>query len=188
MPSMLSKWSLTVVRSGCWVGPSATCSPSLSSTTRVRVATFLHECHYSKMSGISVTKEMSATTRSILDQIRVILIWAVFLIPWGGYLCRVQDYFVWTAVRKQINKYSYNLWENALSILNSFSIKQNLIILPGPWTGDPDRRSVGLQWHHHHAHGQEVHHQASTLWRTKPGRRGTKVAFTLYRRVQNCYG
>ena len=50
------------------------------------------------MSGISVTKEMSATTRSILDQIRVILIWAVFLIPWGNYLCRVQDYFVWTAV------------------------------------------------------------------------------------------
>jgi len=47
--------------------------------------------------GISVTKEMSATTRSILDQIRVILIWAVFLIPWGNYLCRVQDYFVWTA-------------------------------------------------------------------------------------------
>jgi len=47
--------------------------------------------------GISVTKEMSATTRSILDQIRVILIWAVFLIPWGPYLCRVQDYFVWTA-------------------------------------------------------------------------------------------
>jgi len=47
--------------------------------------------------GISVTKEMSATTRTILDQIRVILIWAVFLIPWGNFLCRVQDYFVWTA-------------------------------------------------------------------------------------------
>ena len=68
----------------------------------MRVATFLHDGqkYYCNVSGISVTKEMSATTRSILDQIRVILIWAVFLIPWGNYLCRVQDYFVWTAVRK----------------------------------------------------------------------------------------
>ena len=36
----------------------------------------------SKHSGITVTKHMSATTRTVLDQIRVILIWAVFLIPW----------------------------------------------------------------------------------------------------------
>ena len=67
---------------------------------------------------------MSATTRTVLDQIRVILIWAVFLIPWvsaivnsvitgssilfvyfqnkvtdpSDFLCAVQDYFHWTAV------------------------------------------------------------------------------------------
>ena len=61
------------------------------------------------MSGISVTKEMSATTRSILDQIRVILIWAVFLILWGNYLCRVQDYFVWTAVSGLPLEYEINI-------------------------------------------------------------------------------
>ena len=48
--------------------------------------------------GISVTKMLKPTARAVLDQIRVILIWAVFLIPWGEYLCRVQDYFHWTAV------------------------------------------------------------------------------------------
>merc|ERR1712121_163289 len=47
--------------------------------------------------GISVTKMLKPTARAVLDQIRVILIWAVFLIPWGNYLCRVQDYFHWTA-------------------------------------------------------------------------------------------
>ena len=48
--------------------------------------------------GITVAKELTATTRAVLDQVRVILIWAVFLIPWGTYLCRVQDYFHFTAV------------------------------------------------------------------------------------------
>lgn len=47
--------------------------------------------------GISVTKELSATTRAVLDQIRVILIWAIFLIPFGPYLCQLQGYFHFTA-------------------------------------------------------------------------------------------
>jgi len=47
--------------------------------------------------GISVTKELSATTRAVLDQIRVILIWLVFLIPLGNFLCRLQDHFIFTA-------------------------------------------------------------------------------------------
>jgi len=47
--------------------------------------------------GISVTKELNATTRAVLDQIRVILIWAIFLIPFGPYLCRLQGYFHFTA-------------------------------------------------------------------------------------------
>lgn len=47
--------------------------------------------------GITVTKELTATTRAVLDQIRTIVIWAVFLIPWGEFLCSVQDYFHWTA-------------------------------------------------------------------------------------------
>jgi len=47
--------------------------------------------------GISVTKELSATTRAVLDQIRVVLIWLVFLIPLGPFLCRLQDHFIFTA-------------------------------------------------------------------------------------------
>jgi len=47
--------------------------------------------------GISVTKELSATTRAVLDQIRVVLIWCVFLIPLGPFLCRLQDHFTFTA-------------------------------------------------------------------------------------------
>jgi len=47
--------------------------------------------------GITVTKELSATTRAVLDQLRVVLIWAIFLIPFGPYLCRMQDTFHYTA-------------------------------------------------------------------------------------------
>jgi len=47
--------------------------------------------------GITVTKELSATTRAVLDQLRVILIWAIFLIPFGPFLCRLQDTFEFTA-------------------------------------------------------------------------------------------
>lgn len=49
--------------------------------------------------GISVTKELSATTRAVLDQLRIIFIWAIFLIPFGPFLCRMQDYFHFTAVK-----------------------------------------------------------------------------------------
>jgi len=47
--------------------------------------------------GISVTKELTATTRAVLDQIRVILIWAIFLFPFGPYLCKLQGFFHFTA-------------------------------------------------------------------------------------------
>jgi len=47
--------------------------------------------------GITVTKELSATTRAVLDQLRIILIWAFFLIDFGLYLCHVQTYFHYTA-------------------------------------------------------------------------------------------
>jgi len=47
--------------------------------------------------GITVTKELNATTRAVLDQIRVILIWAIYLIPLGLKLCLMQGHFHWTA-------------------------------------------------------------------------------------------
>jgi len=47
--------------------------------------------------GITVAKELNATTRAVLDQLRIVLIWGTFLIPFGPFLCRVQDYFHWTA-------------------------------------------------------------------------------------------
>jgi len=46
--------------------------------------------------GITVTKELSATTRAVLDQIRIIIITIVFTIPLGAYLCRLQQYFHYT--------------------------------------------------------------------------------------------
>jgi len=46
--------------------------------------------------GITVTKELSATTRAVLDQIRIILITIVFTVPLGAYLCRLQQYFHFT--------------------------------------------------------------------------------------------
>ena len=67
--------------------------------------------------AVSVTKELSATTKSVLDQVlyctvlyctvlcctvleqvRIVIVWAVFLLPWGGFLCRVQDTFNWVEV------------------------------------------------------------------------------------------
>jgi len=47
--------------------------------------------------GITVAKELNATTRAVLDQLRIILIWVTFLAPYGPFLCSVQDYFHWTA-------------------------------------------------------------------------------------------
>merc|ERR1711973_703207 len=48
--------------------------------------------------GISVTKELSATTRAVLDQIRLVAIWLIFMIPMGAFLCDVQGYFAWTGL------------------------------------------------------------------------------------------
>jgi len=48
-------------------------------------------------SGMSVTKELSATTRAVIDQIRIVIIWLCFLIPFGPFLCRLQDHFIFTA-------------------------------------------------------------------------------------------
>jgi len=47
--------------------------------------------------GITVMRELSATTRAVLDQLRIIFIWAIFLLPWGIELCRLQDKFTWPA-------------------------------------------------------------------------------------------
>jgi len=47
--------------------------------------------------GITVMKELTATTRAVLDQIRVILIYIVFLIPFGPFLCKERDHFVFVA-------------------------------------------------------------------------------------------
>jgi len=47
--------------------------------------------------GITVMKELSATSRAVLDNIRIVVIWAIFLIPLGPYLCRLQDGFNYVA-------------------------------------------------------------------------------------------
>jgi len=44
--------------------------------------------------GITVMKELTATTRAVLDQIRVVLIYIVFLMPFGPFLCKERDHFV----------------------------------------------------------------------------------------------
>jgi len=43
--------------------------------------------------GVSVTAELSSTTRAVLDNLRIIFIWAFFLIPMGDFLCEVRDEF-----------------------------------------------------------------------------------------------
>jgi len=49
--------------------------------------------------GITVMKELTATTRAVLDQIRVILIYIIFLLlPLSGaFLCKERDHFVFVA-------------------------------------------------------------------------------------------
>ena len=74
-------------------------------------------------SGITVMKELTATTRAVLDQIRVsdrkykknwyspdisqtnlkhlykvVLIYIVFLMPFGPFLCKERDHFVFVGV------------------------------------------------------------------------------------------
>jgi len=48
--------------------------------------------------GITVMKELSATTRAVLDQLRIIFIWIIFLFPLGRFLCRLQDEFMYPAI------------------------------------------------------------------------------------------
>ena len=43
-------------------------------------------------------KEFSATTIPVLDQLRIVIVWLIFLVPWGPFLCRVQDHFNWVEV------------------------------------------------------------------------------------------
>jgi len=43
--------------------------------------------------GVSVTAELSSTTRAVLDNLRIIFIWAFFLIPFPSFLCEVRDEF-----------------------------------------------------------------------------------------------
>jgi len=43
--------------------------------------------------GVSVTAELSSTTRAVLDNLRIIFIWAFFLIPFPDFLCEVRDEF-----------------------------------------------------------------------------------------------
>ena len=78
-------------------------------------------------SGITVTKQMSGTARAVIAQVRkgksskrglweniyrycfswfvyfsqvsIAIVWVTFLLPLGKDLCRVQDFFIWTAVR-----------------------------------------------------------------------------------------
>jgi len=47
--------------------------------------------------GITVMRELNATTRAVLDQLRIIFIWIIFLLPLGPYLCRLQDRFDFAA-------------------------------------------------------------------------------------------
>ena len=67
---------------------------------------------------MSVTKDLSATTKSVLDQIRMVIIWAVFLLPWGSQLCRVQDYFHWieVTIRSILNKALNTDWLRYIDI------------------------------------------------------------------------
>ena len=64
-------------------------------------------------------------------QVSIILVWAVFLIPWGPGLCRVQDHFSWTAVRICI----WWFYCQDVSFLASRTV-------------NTDHRSLDLQWHH----------------------------------------
>ena len=46
---------------------------------------------------ISVTQRIGATTSAVLDNVRIVIVWAFFLVPFGEYLCRVQGSFHFTA-------------------------------------------------------------------------------------------
>ena len=50
------------------------------------------------LSALNVSKSMSAAYSTVLSSLRPLIVWVIFLIPWGPYLCRVQGQFHYTAV------------------------------------------------------------------------------------------
>ena len=125
--------------------------------------------------GITVTKELSATTRAVLDQIRVILIWAVFLIPWGPFLCAVQDYFHWTAVWHLLF---------VLFVIIHVSHVAHRSVYPYLW-------SLDLQWRYYYASDQKVHSQDGHIWFYKRRRdiftKGVKLSKSFVMSYRNKY-
>ena len=102
MPLMdLFRFLMETMGVGCFAGLLATCAQLPCSILLVpskQMSTIIFKLKYN-FTGITVTKELNATTRAVLDQIRVILIWAIYLIPFGLKLCLMQGHFHWTAVR-----------------------------------------------------------------------------------------
>ena len=50
------------------------------------------------ISSLVVSKVVSAAYSTVLYNLRPLIVWGIFLIPWGPYLCRVQGQFHYTAV------------------------------------------------------------------------------------------
>ena len=48
--------------------------------------------------SLNVTNKISATTAAVLSNVRIIFVWAFFLLPFGPFLCRVEKEFHYTAV------------------------------------------------------------------------------------------
>ena len=55
-------------------------------------------CGLYNYSRCSLTKELNATTSAVLDNIKLVIVWAFFLLPLGPNLCRVQKEFHWTSL------------------------------------------------------------------------------------------
>ena len=95
MPSV--KFLMLAMVVGFWPGHLATCAPLLCSTLQVQIIT-ITVLLIIVIQGITVMKELSGTSRAVLDNIRIVVIWGIFLIPLGPYLCRLQDGFNYVAV------------------------------------------------------------------------------------------
>ena len=46
---------------------------------------------------IAISQNIGSTTAAVMDNVRILLVWAFFLVPFGEYLCRVQGEFHYTA-------------------------------------------------------------------------------------------
>ena len=46
---------------------------------------------------IAVSQNIGSTTAAVMDNVRILPVWAFFLVPFGEYLCRVQGSFHYTA-------------------------------------------------------------------------------------------